>query len=165
MFALGLLGAVAAYSAFGNEQPKVVPGVAAAGWAVAALGVAARLPAVLPLGLVIVGAAYTLFLTLGDDTVDARAPLIAAVVFLAAEFGFWSLEPRDARADPAVLVRRLVLIGIGGLGAALVAGLLLVAAADVSGGVGVAALGVLAAVATVGIVTALTARSRDSGST
>ena len=142
-----------------------MPGVAAAGWAVAAVALAVRVPAVLPIGLVGVGGAYVLFLTLGDDTVDARAPIVAALVFLGTEFGFWSLEPRDARAEPAVLVRRLLLIAAGGLGAALVAGLLLVSAADISGGVGVVALGVLAAVVAVSIVAVLTARSRDSGST
>jgi hypothetical protein len=166
LVALVLLGSVAAYSAFGDDQlPKVVPGVAAGGWAVAALALIARQAAFLPLGLAGVGAGYALFLALGDDTVDARAPLVAALFLLAAEFGFWSLEPRVARAEPAVLVRRFVLVVVAGLGAALIAGLLLIAAADVSGGVGLVALGVIAAVAAVSLVTALAARSRASGST
>jgi FtsH-binding integral membrane protein len=154
------------YSVIGHDDlPKVVPGVAAAGWTVAALALIARQPALLPLGLAGVGAAYALFLSLGMDAVDRRAPLVAAMLLLAAEFGFWSLEPRDARAERGVLVRRLVLIAVAALGAALLASLLLVAASDVSGGVGLEALGVLAAVVTVLIVAVLTARSRDSSST
>jgi hypothetical protein len=142
-----------------------VPGVAAAGWAVAALALIARLPGLLPVGLAGVGAAYALFLSLGADTVDRRAPLIATMLLLAAEFGFWSMEPRDARAERTVLVRRLLLLAAAGLGAALLASLLLVAASGVSGGVGLEALGVLAAVVTASLVAVLTARSRDSGST
>jgi hypothetical protein len=138
--------------------------VAAAGWTVAALALIARLPALLPLGVAGVGAAYALFLSLGADTVDRRAPLVAALLFLGAETGFWSLEPRDAVAERAVLVRRLALIAAAALGAALLASLLLVAAADVSGGVGLEALGVLAAVVVLSIVTVLTVRSRGSSS-
>jgi hypothetical protein len=154
------------YAALGHDDlPKVVPGVAAAGWTVAALALIARQPALLPLGLAGVGGAYALFLSLGGDAVDPRAPLVAAMLFLAAEFGFWSLEARDARPERAALIRRLLLIAAVALGAALVASLLLVAAADVSGGVGLEALGVLAAVVTVSIVVVLTVRSRDSTST
>ncbi len=139
--------------------------MAAGGWVVAALALIARLPALLPIGLVGVGGAYALFLSLGADAVDRRAPLVATMLLLAAEFGFWSLEPRDARPERAVLVRRLLLVGAAGLGAALLASLLLVAASDVSGGVGLEALGVLAAVVTAALVAVFTARSRDSGST
>jgi hypothetical protein len=146
-------------------MPRVVPGVAAAGWTVAALAVIARLPALLPLGLAGVGAGYALFLSFGPEAVDRRAPLVAALLVLAAETGFWSLEPREAGAERAVFVRRLLLIAAAALGTALLASLLLVAAADVSGGVGLEALGVLAAVATVAIVAVLTARSRGSSST
>jgi hypothetical protein len=154
------------YSALGHDDlPKVVPGLAAAGWTVAALSLMARQPALLPLGLAGVGAAYALFLSLGRDAVDPRAPLVAAMLLLAAEFGFWSLEARDARPERAALFRRLLLMAAVALGAALVASLLLVAAADVSGGVGLEALGVLAALVTVSIVAVLTVRSRDSGST
>jgi hypothetical protein len=154
------------YAAIGHDDlPRIVPGVAAAGWAVAALALLARQSALLPIGLAGVGAGYALFLSLGADAVDPRAPLVAAMLLLAAEFGFWSLEPRDARAEHAVVVRRLLLVGAAGLGAALLASLLLVAAADVSGGVGLEALGVLAAVVTVSIIAVLTARSRGSGST
>jgi hypothetical protein len=164
--ALALLGGIAVYAALGHDDlPRIVPGVAAAGWTVGALALMARQPALWPLGLAGVGAAYALFLSLGADAVDPRAPLVAAMLFLAAEFGFWSLEPMDARTEPVVVVRRLLLIAAAAFGAALLASLLLVAAADVSGGVGLEALGVLAAVVTVSVVALLTARSRHSGST
>jgi hypothetical protein len=159
--ALASLGGVAVYAAIGVDGlPKIVPVVAAAAWVVAALGIAGRWPEVLSLGLAGVGGAYALSLAIGRDDVDPRAPIVAAAVLLAAELGFWSLEPRDARADRMVIVRRLLHVAGAVLGAALLASLLLVAAADVSGGVMLVALGVLAAVATISVMAALAARLR-----
>jgi hypothetical protein len=154
------------YSVVGHDElPRIVTYVAIAGWAVAAVAVLGRWPALVPIGLAGVGAAYALYLSLGRDTVDPRVPIVAAALFLAAELSFWSLEPRDARVERRVLVRRFVLLGAAALGAALLGSVLLVAAADVSGGLGLEALGVLAAVVTLFLVAVLTARTRDSTST
>ena len=108
------------------------------------------------------GAGYTVFLGLREGTVDPRAPIVAGALFAAAELAFWSVEPREGWREPAVLVRQIVFIGAGALGTALVGALLLVLVADTSGGVGLEAIGVGAAVLMLAIVAVLTARSRDA---
>jgi hypothetical protein len=154
---------VLAYSATaGDRLPQVVAGVGTVGWAVTALALAGRWPSLLPWGFVGVGGGYAVFLGLREGTVDPRAPIVAAVLFAAAELGFWSVEPRQGWSEPSVLVRRIVFIGAGALGTALVGALLLVLVADTSGGVGFEAIGVGAAVLTLTIVAVLTARSRDA---
>jgi hypothetical protein len=140
--------------------PEISAGVAALGWTVAALGLLGRWPSLLPVGLAGVGAGYAVLLGLRSGSVDSRAPIVAGALFVAAELGFWSLEPLDARAERIVVLRRLLVIAAGGLGAALIGSLLLVAAAEGSGGLGLEAVGVLAAVLTLGIVALLAARSR-----
>jgi hypothetical protein len=86
-------------------------------------------------------------------------------VFAAAELAFWSLEPALGRSDGAVVVRRVGVLAAEALAAALLGALLLVLASGPRAGLGLVAMGVLAAAATVGIVALLTARSRtDQGS-
>jgi hypothetical protein len=143
-----------------DRLPELVAAVGALGWVIAALGLLGRWPSLLPLGLAGVGAGYAVLLGLRTGSVDSRAPIVAAVLFVAAEFGFWSLEPLEARAERIVLLRRVLLVATGGLGAALVGSLLLVAASEGSGGVGLEAVGVLAAVLTFALLAALAARSR-----
>jgi hypothetical protein len=143
-----------------DRLPEISTGVAALGWMVAALGLLGRWPSLLPLGLAGVGAGYAVLLGLRSGSVDPRAPIVAAALFVAAELGFWSLEPLDARAERIVLLRRLLFVAVGALGAALIGSLLLVAAAEWSGGVALEAVGVLAAVFTLGIVALLAASSR-----
>jgi hypothetical protein len=140
--------------------PELAAGVGALGWTIAALGLLGRWPSLLPVGLAGVGAGYAVMLGLRTGSVDPRAPIVAALLFVAAELGFWSLEPSDARAEWIVLLGRLLLVVGAGLGAALIGSLLLVAAAGASGGVGLEAVGVLAAVLTLAVVAALAARSR-----
>jgi hypothetical protein len=140
--------------------PELAAGAGALGWTIAALGLLGRWPSLLPLGLAGVGASYAVMLGLRTGSVEPRAPIVAAALFVAAELGFWSLEPLDARAERIVLLRRLLLAAGGGLGAALIGSLLLVAAAEASGGLALEAVGVLAAVLTLAIFAALAARSR-----
>jgi hypothetical protein len=139
--------------------------VGAAGLAVAFVALLGRWAQVLPFGLAGIGAAYAVYLALRPGTVDSRAPIVAAVLFGAAELAFWSLEPHAVRAERAVVVRRLALIGGTALGAALLASLVLVVAASASGGVLLEAVGVVAAVATLGVVALLAWRSSYSTST
>jgi hypothetical protein len=139
--------------------------VGAAGLALAAVALVGRWPQLLPWGLAGVGAAYAVYLALRPGTVDPRAPIVAAVLFGAAELAFWSLEPHPARAERTVVVRRLALIGVTALGAALLASLVLVVAASTSGGVLLEAVGVVAAVATLAVVALLAWRWDDSTST
>jgi hypothetical protein len=152
---------VLAYSATADDRlPQVVAGVGAGGLALTALALVGRWPSLLPWGIVGVGASYTVFLSLRGSIVDAWAPAVAAALFAAAELAFWSVERDRAWSEPAVLVRRAVFIGLGALLTALIGAFLLVAVSGVSGGIGYLALGVGAAVLTLAIVAALTARTR-----
>lgn len=163
--AVALLAAVVVYSALeGDRLSEVVAGVGAAGCALFVLGLVGRWPSLLVLGLGGVGAGYAVFLSLRSGGVDANSPLFGAALFVAAELGLWSLEPR-LRAGAAVLIRRVLMISMFALGSALVGSLILVASAGVSGGVGLEALGVLAAVAVLALIAALAARARGSTST
>jgi hypothetical protein len=164
--ALALLGAIVVYSAVRPDGlPRVVPGVAAAGLAVAAVALIGRWPALVPVGVAGVGAGYALFLRLERDTVDPRAPVVAAMLLVAAELAFWSIERRDARVEAALVVRRILVVAVAALGAALLGSLLLVATAGFSGGLALEAVGVLAAVVVLSIIALLAARARASAST
>ncbi len=119
----------------------------------------------LPWGLVGVGAAYAVFLSLRPGAVDARAPMVAAVFFIAAELSFWSLERTNWRSEGQVVVRRLALLVSEGLATAIVGGLLLLIASERRSGVGQEAAGVAAAVLTLAVIAALARQSRQSTST
>jgi hypothetical protein len=119
----------------------------------------------LPCGFVGVGAAYAVFLSLRPGTVDARAPMVAAAFFIAAELSFWSIERRNWHSERQVVVRRLALLVSAGLATAIVGGLLLLITSERGGGIGPEAAGVAAAVLTLVVIAALARRSRQSAST
>lgn len=121
---------------------------------VLAFGLILRIPAVVPAGIVLVGLGYAASLAVQNDALDARAPVVAAALFAAAELGYWSLELRDAVADePGAYLRRLGLLAGLTLGS-LALGQLLLALVDVSerSGIAIEAVGVVAAVAALAIV-------------
>jgi len=152
---------VAAYSALsGDRLVQVVAGLGAAGCVLVALALAARQAFLLAWGIAGVGAGYAVFLSLRSGTVDPRAPFVAAAVFAAAELGFWSVQPGLGRSERTVLARRVGVLAAEAFAAALLGALLLVLATGARAGLGLEAMGVLAAVATLGIVALLTARSR-----
>jgi hypothetical protein len=126
--------------------PEVVAGIGVAGCAIAALALVARRPSLFPLGLAGVGAAYGVYVSLRGRGVDPLAPLVAAALYAAAEVGFWSLERTAARGERALTARRLGGLAAGALLTALVGSLLLLAASGTSGGVGLEAAGVAAAI-------------------
>jgi hypothetical protein len=136
-----------------------VAGVGAAGFALTALALPGRWPSLLSAGLACVGGSYGVLLGLRGGAVDAAAPAVAAALFAAAELGFWSLERSGARYGRAAAVRRLVGIGIGVVGTGLVGSLVLAVASGVTGGVGLEAAGVAAAVSTLAAIAYLASRS------
>jgi len=163
--ALALFGAVGAYSALaGDRLVAVVAALGGIGVVVTALALVGRWAAFLPWGFVGVGAAYALFLSLRPGPLDARAPIVAAAFFLAAELSFWSLERRDWRSERQVVVRRLALLVSAGLATAIAGGLLLLVASERRSGVGQETAGIAAAVLTVAVIAALVRRSRQSAS-
>jgi hypothetical protein len=141
--------------------PQVVAGVGAAGVGLVAAACAARWPSLLPVGLAGVGASYALFLAFRAGGVDPRAPLVAGAFFAAAELAYWAVERRLGPGDGIVL-RRVAFIGAGTLATALVGSAFLVLAAGVRAGVGLEALGLLAAVLALGALAFLAARARTS---
>ena len=166
MAALALLGAVGAYSALaGDRLVAVVAALGGIGVLVTALALVARWAGLLPWGFVGVGAAYALFLSLRSGTIDARAPLVAAAFFVAAELSFWSIERRNWHSERHVVVRRLALLVSAGLGTAIVGGLLLLVVSERRSGIGQEIAGIVAAVLTLAVIAALVGRSRQSAST
>jgi hypothetical protein len=159
MSALALTGGVVVYStAAGSRLPEVVAGVGVAGLLLVILALAGRWPSLLPLGLAGVGAAYAVYLSLRSGTIDARAPVVGAAVFAAAELAYWSIEPQEGRAERAVLVRRVALVGTGALGTAILGSVLLLAAGGGSGGLVLEGIGVVAAVLLLAVIAFLAAR-------
>ena len=134
--------------------------IGCAGLLLTALALVGRWATLLPWGFVGVGAGYALFLSLRGGTVDARAPILAAAFFVAAELSFWSIERRSWRSEREVLVRRVALLFSAGLATAIVGGLLLLVASGRRGGIGYEAAGVAAAVLTLAVITLLGRRSR-----
>ena len=152
-----LAGAVAGWLALGSTD-EVVRWVNAAAGALActllAAGLALRQPVAVPLAVLALGAGYAVSLGVEGGALDARAPALAAALFLLAELAYWSLELRDAVADePGAYLRRIGLLSALALGALAVgAGLLAIVDAGERGGVALEALGAFAAVAALAIV-------------
>jgi hypothetical protein len=136
--------------------------------ALAALGVPLTLaacggrPAAASWAVVALGAGYAGSL-IGRDGIDARAPLVGAGLLVVSELIDWSLRTRSSTSPGWADRRRLVELGMFGLGSAAI-GAIVVAAGSVriSGGVAFAIIGVLASIAILGVIV-LTAR-RGSGS-
>jgi hypothetical protein len=159
------MAGVVAYGAVDSSRlSEVVWGVGAAGLALGVVGLVRPWPSVVAAGIAVVGAAYAVALGIGPRTVDEWAPLVAAGLFLAAELGFWSMEPSAARPEPAVVVRRLLFLIAAAFCVGLVGTVLLYIASGASGGIGLESLGVAAAVAALSIVALLARRARESGS-
>jgi len=157
--ALVSTAAVVAYSVSAEDRlPEVVAGVGAVGLVLVALALIGRWPSLLPLGLVGVGAAYAVYLSLRAGTVDPRAPAVAAALFAAAELAYWSIERQEGRPDREVLVRRTAAVALGGLGTAILGSVLLIVAGGTSGGLALEAVGVLAAVVLLALIAFLAVR-------
>ena len=114
-----------------------------------------------PLSLVLVGGLYAGQLRADSVALDGSASVVAAGLLVTAELGYWSLEEREEiDAEPGQVLRRLLVVGLLGIGSLLIAETLLVLAdlVRVSGLAFDVAGAAAAAAALVGI--ALLARSR-----
>lgn len=118
----------------------------------------------IPVSLVLVGAAYATHLSVDDAALDAKAPFFAAGLLLAAELGYWSLEERErVRSDPSDALRRLALLVVLALGALLVSGTLLALVDAVrAGGLAVDLLSAAAAAAVLLVIVLGARRTRDA---
>jgi hypothetical protein len=161
-----LAGAIGGWLALDSaEEPVRWANVAAGALAcvLLAAGLVLRIPVAVPLAVVALGAGYGVALGVEGGEIDARAPVLAAALFLLAELAYWSLELREAVADePGAYGRRVGLLSALALGALAVgAGLLALVDAGERGGVALEALGAFAAVAALAIVALATRRPRD----
>jgi hypothetical protein len=147
-----------------SRLSQLVVAIGATGLALAVLGLLRPWGWLVTGAIAAAGAAYAVELSLGPRTIDAWAPLVAAALFVAAELGFWSIEPCTARPERAVVVRRLVFLAASAFVVALVGSVLLYATTGASGGIGFESLGVTAAVVALAIIAFLARRSRESGS-
>jgi hypothetical protein len=85
-----------------------------------------------PVGAVLLGGAYATRLYADDVALDARAPLLAAGLLLAAELGYWSIDARPhVRGERGADLRHLVVVVLLAL-AGLAAGAILLAVADLT---------------------------------
>lgn len=121
---------------------------------VLAAAAALRVGSLLGPALVVLLAEYTVVLVRRGDRIDAAAPLVGAGLLLYAELASWAREARPRVADERpVLVARAVVVAASAL-AALALGVLVLLAAAVPAGGGLArlAVGVVAATATLALV-------------
>ena len=126
-----------------------------------ALGLAARSPGALGLGLALLGADYAVLFVAEGGALDQFTPAYAACFMLVAELGFWSIESRiPAWSEAAVAEWRLARIAGTCIGAAALAALALVAAAGATGtgGLALESLGVVAEVGSLVLITVLVGR-------
>jgi len=111
--------------------------------------------------LVLLGGSYALWLALGTQALDQRMPIVGAGLLLTAELAFDSLEPEVGQPESTVVLARaiaLVLLVLTAVGAGAL--VLLVASIPLSGGVVVTALGAVAAVLALALITRLAAERR-----
>ena len=126
-----------------------------------AVGLVARSPGALGLGLALVGADYAVLFVAEGGALDRFTPAYAAGFILVAELGFWSIESRiPAWSEPAVAEWRLARIAGACIGAAVLAALALVAAAAATGtgGLALESLGVVAVLGSLVLITVLVGR-------
>jgi hypothetical protein len=96
------------------------------------------LPRLVPLSLVLVGAAYAVYLLVDDAPLDPAAPVFTAAILVSAELAYWSLEERErVRTDPGEALRRVALLAAFATLALVLSGALL-ALADSAGAQGLA---------------------------
>jgi hypothetical protein len=137
-----------------------------AGSSVAVLGAALwkRRAAAIPLAILLSGMAYGVSVASSDPAFDRASAVVAALLLLAAELGFWSLElAAPIRYEPMILAHRLALLTALGLGALCAAGVVAATAErDADPSLLLEGFGVVAAVVIVAGLAGL-ARTRTPG--
>ena len=118
-----------------------------------------RWPGLLPLGVFVVGAAYAAALAFRSGGVEARAPLVAAALFVATECAYISVAQSASHPTPELIARRVVFTLVTGVGAALVGALVLVAANTSASGLGFEILGAVAALLILFFIAAVSSRT------
>jgi hypothetical protein len=152
--ALGCAAAVGAYTiALGGRAQLVTEALVVVAIALLALGLVLRWPGTIPSAVVLMAGAY-LLARAGHTTVDGWAAAVGTALLAAAELATWSMDDdRRVAEERAATVLRVAVVG-GVLALAALLDMLVVGAAGISAPAGLllAAVGVAAAVAAVGVV-------------
>jgi hypothetical protein len=145
--------ALAPLAAVDGPLREALAWLAGVGLALAAAA-ALRLPALLAPALVVLLAEYPVARVEGGDRVDAAAPLVGAGLLGYAELASWAGEARAGVRDerPVLAARARTLAATVAAGLGLGALVLLAAALPAGGGLARLAVGVAAAVAVLGLV-------------
>jgi hypothetical protein len=159
-----LAGGVGAWLALAADEGVLPRANAAAGVTAAlvlAAGLAARIPIAIPVAVALLGAGYAALLGFESETLDTRAPLVAAALFAVAELGYWSLELRGAVTDErGTYLRRLALLAASLAGVTLLGvGVLALVEAVETGGVAADLAGAAAAVGALALLALAAKRS------
>lgn len=118
-----------------------------------------RRPAAIPVALALLATPYVAVLAFEQESLDARAPVAAALLFLVAELAYWSLDVRGPLADePGTYLRRVSLLALLVLGTIVGGSAILALVAEVRA-VGTA-FDVLGAVAALGALALLAFAAR-----
>ena len=143
----------------GHDVLLLAIGAAAIAFLVA--GLLLRWSGALAVGIALLGAQQATRLALGPDALDEATPLIAGALLLAAELGWWSIEPRvPAWAQAGVAARRVLTLFSTCLAGTVVSAVVVVAAgAHVGGGTLLLLTGVVAATAALGVLAYVARRS------
>jgi hypothetical protein len=145
--------ALAPLAAVEGTLRQALAWLAGAGLLLAA-GAALRLASLLAPALLVLLAEYTVLLVRQGDRVHTAAPLVGAGLLLYAELASWAREARPrVRDEPPVLRARATVVAASTLAALALGVLVLLAAAvPVGGGLARLAVGVVAATATLALV-------------
>jgi hypothetical protein len=145
--AIGGAVTTAAYAAAVASRLGVALGiVGAVAVAVLVAALALRLPTLIAPALALLGAEYTALVVVRGDTIDVRAPLYGVAFLVVAELAFAALELRAGAPEPGIVARRVATIAAVALGGVVTGSIVLAAAAaPVSGGLGLEAVGIAAA--------------------
>jgi hypothetical protein len=128
---------------------------------VLAVALVLRVPALVGVGLLVLGAEYAAYFGVRGHEVDSRAPLYGVAFLVVAELAYATLELRAGKAAREVTARRVAALALLALGSVAVGTLALAAAATpIGGGVGLEAVGVAAAVVLVFALGRVAVRSR-----
>jgi hypothetical protein len=155
----GVLVAAAVLREGGHNELLLVIGLVAVAFLVA--GLVLRWSGALAVGVALLGAQQATRLAFGPDALDEATPLIAGALLLAAELGWWSIEPRiPAWAQAGVAVRRVLTLFCTCVAGIVVSAVVVLAAgAGVGGGTLLLLTGVVAATAALGVLALVARRS------
>jgi hypothetical protein len=122
-------------------------------------------PTLVPASLVLLGSMYGAELAIDDAPLDAATPLFAGGLLLMAELAYWAIDEREpVSTDRGENLRRLAFVALLGLGALLIAAVLL-ALVDVTrtGGLAIDLIGAAAAAAALLAVVLFNRRRDETG--